>query len=275
MVSSELDLSGGPVLRAHGGSVADLALLTRLVGDELVGVGEISEHMLVPGRTDLLTSVLVTWADVVAGKFANAKLAPSICMTLDLDLHLLRSPSGAGFEPGDEITSRAHIIRAGRRIVVMGVEFETSDGERFGFATADFIASPDPRHETRDGFPLDSTEPRRHLDRPFAERVGIRRLDDGRVELPNGIDNVNATGGLQGGLLALAAEEAVLATDPGAALMSMSIRYLRAFRNATAIAHAVIDGSVARVGIDDPSRSSTGALVTAHLDESWTRSAVA
>ncbi len=77
------------------------------------------------------------------------------------------------------------------------------------------MASPNPDHVVPNGFGLVSTEVERgRLAAPFAARAGVRRLGDGRAELPYWLDNINATGALQGGLLALCAEEAVLDAQP-------------------------------------------------------------
>jgi acyl-coenzyme A thioesterase PaaI-like protein len=242
---------GNTFLGDHAGTVRDLGLATDVDGpDALVGTAATVPEFYIPGTDVVRPSILVTFADIVAGKFANAKLAPSICVTLDLDLHLLRSPAGEGFRPGDEIRCRSAVVRAGRRIVVMGFEIMSGTGAMVGFGHAGFMASPNPEHVAPDGFGLVTTETERwRLTVPFAERAGIRRLADGRVELPFMLDNINASGGLQGGVLALCVEEAVLTARPGAEVTSMSLRYLRGFRRTAAIAEATVHGSVARVDL--------------------------
>ncbi len=252
MASYDALLEGTTFLGDHAGTVRDLGLLTDLDGpDALVGTAQVVRELYVPGTETLRTSVLATYADIVAGKFANTKLAPSICVTLDLDLHLVRMPAGEGFAPGDEITCRSTVVRAGRRIVVMGFEVRSGTGERVGFGHAGFMASPNPEHVVPGGFGLvsDESERRWRLEAPFAERAGIRHLDDGRVELPFRLDNINASGGLQGGVLALCAEEAVLRERPGAEIASMSLRYLRGFRRTSAFATATIERDVARIDL--------------------------
>ncbi len=264
-------------LSEHGGSIRDLALLTHLDGagpdgsgldsvtDGLVGIGEIVPEMFVPGTDVLRPSVLATYADIVAGKFANSKFAPSICVTLDLDLHLVRSPSGAGFEAGDGIRCRSNVVRAGRRIVVMGFDITSADGVRVGFGHAGFMASPNPDHVVPNGFGLVSTDAERgRLTAPFAERAGVRRLGGGRAELPYRLDNINATGALQGGLLALCAEEAVLDAQPDREIASLGIRYLRGFRRTSAFAQATVEGDVARIELVDET-GELGAVVVASL----------
>jgi acyl-coenzyme A thioesterase PaaI-like protein len=262
-------------LSEHGGSIRDLALLTQLDddgldddgldGDGLVGIGEIVPEMFVPGTDVVRTSVLATYADIVAGKLANSRFAPSICVTLDLDLHLVRSPSGSGLEPGDGIRCRSSVVRAGRRIVVMGFDITSVTGVRVGFGHAGFMASPNPDHVAPNGFGLVSTDAERgRLDTPFAARAGVQRLGGGRAELPYRLDNINATGALQGGLLALCAEEAVLEAQPAREIGSLGIRYLRAFRRTSALAEATIEGDVARVELRDEA-GELGAVVVASL----------
>jgi len=252
-------------LSEHGGSIRDLALLTDLDGDGLVGIGETVPEMFVPGTDVVRASVLATYADIVAGKFANSKFAPSICVTLDLDLHLVRSPAGDGFRPGDGIRVRSSVVRAGRRIVVMGFDIATAAGVRVGFGHAGFMASPNPDHIVPNGFDLVSTEvePGR-LAAPFAERAGVVRLGGGRAELPYRLDNINATGALQGGLLALCAEEAVLDAQPDREIASLGIRYLRGFRRTSALAEGTIEGDVARVDLVNET-GELGAVVVASL----------
>lgn len=259
-------IANGPVLGEHAGSIADLGLLTRLDGDQLVGTAVVIPELFVPGTTTVRTSVLATWADVVAGKFANSATQPRICVTLDLDLYLVRSPSGVGFAPGDEIEVRAGVVRSGRRVTVMGYEARNqTDDAPFAFGHAGFMASPDPAHEVPDVFPLESSEARRRLALPFADRVGVRRGVNGQVEVPYRIDNVNATGAIQGGLVALAAEEAVLAARRDAEFASLSIRYLSGIREVAAVATADMSGDLARVEIVAGDAGKLGAVATAQL----------
>ena len=243
----------------------DLGILTAAVGDTLTADIEVLPELWLPGTDVVRTSVLVTLADVVAGKFANASTFPRVCVTLDLDLHLLAVPGGAGFEAGRSLTARSWVVRAGQRIVVMGVEMFDTDGHLFAVGNAGFMASPNPAHEISDGFPLDTSDERFRLDAPFADRVGARRTGNGTATVPFHLDNINATGAIQGGLVALAAEEALAdlrtAAVDGAPIESMSLRYLRGFRGSAANATARIDGRLGRVEIvDDDGR--LGTLVT-------------
>ena len=250
----------------RGASIRDLGIFTELDGDGLAGSFVVTPEVLVPGRDEVRLSVLVTLADIAAGKLAGRSTEPRICQTLDLDLHLVDQPSGPGFGLGELVRCRSRVVRLGRNIVMMGFELFSSAGSSpFGFGHAGFMASANPEHVQPDGgFPLVDEGERGRLDRPLAERVGSQRTDAGAV-VPLRIENVNATGALQGGLLALAVEEAVLATAPDARLASIELRYLRAFRDESACARATIAGDVARIEIEGERTHRLGAIATCHL----------
>lgn len=251
----------------RGASISALGIFTDLDGDGLAGSFVVTPEILVPGRDEVRLSVLATLADIAAGKLAGRTTAPRICQTLDLDLHLLEQPIGSGFMLGDLVRCRSRVVRAGRNIVMMGVElFRDGDDTPFGFGNAGFMASPNPDHvQPEGGFALVDSGVRPRLDRPLAERVGSTRIADGGAVVPLRIDNVNATGALQGGLLAFAAEEAVLAGAPDARLASIELRYLRAFRDEGAHATATIRSDVARVEIHGEHSRRLGVIATCHL----------
>ena len=261
IVSHSVVPTADELMGNHAGSIRDLGIRTAADGDTLVADIEVRPELWFPGTDVVRTSVLVTLADVVAGKFANVSTFPRVCVTLDLDLHLLTVPSGAGFEAGRSLTARSWVVRAGQRIVVMGVELFDADGRMFAVGNAGFMASPNPAHEVSDGFPLDTSEERFHLDMPFADRVGLRRTGNGSATVPFHLDNINATGAIQGGLLALVAEEALADLARSAPIESMSLRYLRGFRGSAAHATARVDGRLGRSEVvDDTGR--VGTLVT-------------
>jgi acyl-coenzyme A thioesterase PaaI-like protein len=242
----------------HGGAIRDLGIVTASDGDTLTAAIEIQPELRQTGTDVVRTSVLVTLADVVAGKFANVSTFPRVCVTLDLDLHLLTVPRGIGFESGRLLSARSWVVRAGRSIVIMGVELFDADGRLFGAGNAGFMASPNPAHEVADGFPLDTKDESFRLAEPFADRVGSQRTGDGTATVPFHLDNINATGAIQGGLLALAAEEALAGAAADMLIESMSLRYLRGFRGTSAHATARVDGRLGRVEIvDDEGRVGT------------------
>ena len=138
----------------------------------------------------------------------------------------------------------------------MGVELFDADGRLFAVGNAGFMASPNPAHEVSDGFPLDTSEggtvpPDRTVRSPGRDAENR----DGTATVPFHLDNINATGAIQGGLLALAAEEALAGVAGSAPIESMSLRYLRGFRGSAAHATARIDARLGRCEIVDDERA--------------------
>ncbi len=79
--------------------------------------------------------------------------------------------------------------------------------EPFAFSVASFIASPDPSHVFEDGFP-DLSGMWGTLPVPLMERLGASVPAPGTALVPHRHDALNAAGAIQGGMVALAAEEA-------------------------------------------------------------------
>lgn len=216
--------------------------------------------MWVPGTQVVRTSVLAVWADSATGLLAGLTQRPRIMVTLDLDLHLRRQPIGAG-----TVTIDAAVVKAGRNVSVTEVRLAWN-GEAVPFAVghASFMASPDPEHVIEGGFPLSMPWRAPTLDIPFAEKAGAAVLEPGVAEVPWMPGNLNATESIQGGLVALAAEEAALSLAPGHVLRAMTMRYLRPFRSGAARARAVLHDGVASVEIES-APGTIGTVVTGHL----------
>jgi acyl-coenzyme A thioesterase PaaI-like protein len=89
------------------------------------------------------------------------------------------------------------------------------------------------------------------LDVPFAERAGCVVTEPGVAVMPRSPEGLNASNTINGGLLALAAEEAVLSLSPGATLASMGIRYLRPARVGPAVAAATVRNGLGIVEVRD------------------------
>jgi acyl-coenzyme A thioesterase PaaI-like protein len=86
---------------------------------------------------------------------------------------------------------------------------------------------------------------------PLAERVGCRIVDEGIAEVHRRDDLLNPADTLQGGLLAVVAEEAARSLHPGVAPTELDVRYLSAVRVGPARAVATELGSVVRVEVRD------------------------
>lgn len=228
-------------------------------GDELHGSAEIVPEMWVPETRGVLRmSILATWADTAAGHLAIDLLAPRVPVTLELDIHVYRQPPGSG-----TIHAVSRAVKAGRSVVVVGVDFTDHDGEPVGVGTASFMAAPDPRLT----IPPDAERrarmlaQHRRLGVPFAERARCERREPGVAVLPRSDDGLNASDTLNGGLVALAVEEAALSVSPGTTLSSMVLRYLRPVRVGPAVARALVRAGLGRVEVRDEGSDNRLAVV--------------
>jgi len=245
----------------HGAAIGELGMQYDYHDDQLVGVGEITEFMLVPGTSVVRTSVLATWADFVTGTLSSTTFNPRICVTLDLDIHLHRQPVGIG-----AVEIKGSIVRAGRSIVVASVEFAMrGDSAPFGFGHAGFTASPNPAHVIPDGEQLGSRSRRPSLTMPWADRAGIIRTGPTRADVERTLEIVNPTSAIQGGVVALLAEESILAGRPGEVLSSLALRYLSGLRGRSATAQAEVNGDLALATLIDHPSGRVATLVTARL----------
>jgi acyl-coenzyme A thioesterase PaaI-like protein len=216
-------------------------------GDQLCGTAIVSPHMWVPGTTRLRTSILAAWTDHAAGLLAVDVLAPRVPVTLDLDVHALQPPRGDG-----TIRVVAGALKAGRSVVVCRVDLTDGDGNPVGHAAASFMAAPDPAL-TMPPDTIAAAEQVRPgaLRVPFAERARCERRGPGVAVLQAGDDGLNAANTVNGGLVALAVEEAALSLAPGATLASMTLRYLRPVRVGPAVAIADVYAGLGRVEVRD------------------------
>ena len=245
----------------HGAAIGELGMSYEYDGDALVGIGEITEHMFVPGTSVVRTSVLATWADFVTGTLSSATFRPRICVTLDLDLHLNRQPVGEG-----SVECRGSIVRAGRSIVIASVEFAMhGESTSFGFAHASFMASPNPAHDVPENRDLASMSQASTLTMPWAERAGIVRTGATSAAVERQMEIVNPTGAIQGGVVAMLAEESILAGRPGEVLSSLALRYLSGLRGLSATADAEVVGDLALATLTDHPRGRIATLATARL----------
>ncbi len=215
--------------------------------DGVHGSAQIVPEMWVPGTTSLRTSILAAWVDHVSGLAAIEVLAPRVPVTLELDVHVYEQAPAAGC-----VRAVARVVKAGRSVVVCGVDLIDHDGHPVAIGTASFMAAPDPRLELPSHISLDAPPVARgRLRRPFAERASCERREPGVAVLPRSEDGLNAAGTVNGGLIALAVEEAALSRTPGATLSSMALRYLRPVRCGPAVATAEVRAGLGRVEVRD------------------------
>jgi acyl-coenzyme A thioesterase PaaI-like protein len=247
---------------AQSSVIRELGLRTEAVGDVLRGDARVTPEMWVPGTQVIRTSVLAVWADSVTGLLAGFSMQPRITVTLDLDLHLRWQPVGTG-----TVRLAASVVKAGRNVIVTRVELTFGDEPRpFAVGHGSFMASPNPDHVMEGGFPLSLPGWRAGaLPAPLAERAGVRHLEPGVAEVPWRPGNLNATESIQGGLVALAVEEAALsAAEAGTVVTSLTLRYLRPFRSRSALARADVHDGVASVEVEADA-GKPGAVATARL----------
>jgi acyl-coenzyme A thioesterase PaaI-like protein len=236
------------VERARRHVLQDLGWAVFPAGDELHGTATVVPEMHVPGTGHLRVSILAAWADVLAGHLAVKTRGPRVPVTLELDVHLYRPAPTSGTVRGE-----CRVVKSGRSVFVAGIEFVTGDGEPVGFAAASFMSAPDERL-TISIPPVDPGAappvPGR-LTVPFAQRAGCERLAPGIASLSHAEDVLNASNTINGGLIALTAEEAVLSLAPGATLSSLAMRYLQPARVGPVVAEAQVHDGLARVEVRD------------------------
>jgi acyl-coenzyme A thioesterase PaaI-like protein len=227
--------------------IRDLGFSTVRSGDELHGSAPIVEEMHVPGTAQLRTSILATWVDQLAGLLVVDAISPRVPVTLELDMHLYRPAPGAGVVHGV-----GRIVKSGRSVIVAGADFTDQDGEPVGFGTGSFMAAPDKRMIFTSPTSVDQAIPEgSRLEGPFAELAGCERQSPGVAVLTRSDQVINASGTVNGGLIALTVEEAALSLSPGATLASLGLRYLQPVRFGPAVARAEVSDGLGRIEVRD------------------------
>ena len=228
--------------------MGSLGLTIDAVGDELHGRGEVLPTMWSPGTEAIRTSILVTWADVILGLLAVRVVAPRVPITLDIDVHLFQPITG--IEP---VRAIGRVTKLGSSTQVFSIDFIDDSHRHLGFGHATFMPSPNPELSIPTGdWALKPFSSRRTgLTQPLTDVLECVRTAPGRVVLPNGPHAKNAANTLNGGLLAVAIEEAALSAVEGpSALTSMQLRYLRPVR-ADAVATASVHDGLGHVEVRD------------------------
>jgi acyl-coenzyme A thioesterase PaaI-like protein len=215
--------------------------------DGLRGSASVTPEMHVPGTSHLRTSILAIWADVLAGHLAVDTISPRVPVTLELDVHLYRPAPGDGLVRGS-----GQIVKAGRSVFVASVDFDSGEGEPFGFAAASFVPAPDARLTVQMPKNWDQqAPPGPGLTVPFAERAGCERVAPGVAALSPSDEKLNASNTLNGGLIALTVEEALLSLLPGATVSSLDLRYLQPARVGPVVARGEVRQGLGRVEVRD------------------------
>ena len=253
---------------ARDSIVAQLGLRTTVDGGTARGQAEVVEELCIPGTGLLRTSVLATWADVLTGAVAGIAIDPKIPLTADLEVHLRRP-----LPIGTAVVVDARPVKLGRTVLLVEADVrDATTDEPVAVAVVSFIASPNPEHVWADGFPQLGHLGGR-LSVPLAERIGSRIVAPGTAEVPHRPDGLNASGAIQGGLVAFGAEEAAGSTraEPSV-VQSLVLRYLRPFSVGPAVAVAEpLGDDLVVVRMTDAGTGKPGALATVRLAAAVTR----
>ena len=221
------------------------------------GEAEVRPETCLPATSVVRASVLATWADVITGLLA-ALVSPRIPLTADLEVQVQNRA-----EVGTTLAVEAEAVKMGRTLSLFEARFFDAESRRpVAFSYVSFVNSPDPAHVFAPGaasYPF----PQRRLAIPLADRVQSRTLEPGTIEMPRLLDGLNATGAIQGGLVAFAAEQAALSlVDAPTYVDSLTIRYLRPFMTGPARAVATGAGGAVDVRLTDAGTGKLAAVAT-------------
>jgi len=250
-----------PDIGMHPQSIlGELGLFMEQEGLPLIGRGDVFPEICLPGTGALHLGVVGAWADLVTGTVAAEAMDPRIALTLDLEVQALGDAHA-----GARVRIEAAPVKVGRSVTVCRAQFDDdATGAPVAVAYASFMASPDPEHVWEDGFNRMQLDGRTSV--PLAERIQLRHVAPGVVELPHRPDGLNASGAIQGGLVAVAVEEAARSTaGPDARVAMFNLRYLRPFTVGPARATARRQGAVVVVELEDAGSGKLGAVATVRL----------
>jgi acyl-coenzyme A thioesterase PaaI-like protein len=237
-------IDGDQRTRQH--MLRELGFAVRTVGDELHGSAEIIPEMSVPGTSRMRTSILAMWVDTLAGLLAATAMSPRVPVTLELDVQLYHPAPVEG-----RVLGVGRTVKKGRSVFVARVEFTSADGQPIAMAAGSFMLAPDPTVRLPAQLSIDVPPSDALLTVPLAERAGCERREPGVAVLPRSEDGLNSSRTVNGGLIALVAEEAALSLTPGETLCSLALRYLQPVRFGPVVAAAVVIDGLGRVELRD------------------------
>jgi len=241
--------------------LSELGFGVRSTDDGLEGSASIIPEMHVPGTDHVRTSVLAVWADMVTGLLAAKHMVDRVPVTLELDIHLFRPAPSAG-----AVHATGRPVKKGRTVFVASVDFADDDGDIFAFGSASFMAVHDRTVRLPDALSFDLPPPMQTLSVPFADRAGCRRVEPGVVVLERSEDGLNAANTMNGGLIALAVEEAALSRSPGHTLCVLDVHFLQPVRNGPVRARARTRNGLCQIDVHDHgSHDRLAAIATARL----------
>ena len=218
----------------------------RQVGEEMHGEAQAIAPLLVPELPHVRVSMLAAWADQLLGLLAVRIMAPRVPTTLELDVHLYRAAPGTG-----AIRGRGRLLKAGRSVLTSVVEFSDARGEVFAEGAGSFMLAGDPDVRLPHAISLDLPPRAASIAEPIAQRAGCERRGPGVAVLPRREDGLNSSNTVNGGLLAVVVEEALLSLAPHTTLSSLGLRYLRPVRTGPAVARARLRHGLGMVELFD------------------------
>lgn len=240
--------------RAH--MLRELGFGVRQVEGGLAGEAEVFPALHVPGTERLRTSVLAIWVDTLCGLMAATSTAPAVPVTVELDVHLYLPAPGSG-----TVAATGRMLKRGRSLYVASVDVAAPDGSPLAVGAASFVTSPDPRASLPPNLSVDAPPAAERLAVPLAERAGCERREAGVAVLPRSEDGLNSSRTVNGGLIALAAEEAILSLAPGRTLCSLGLRYLQPVRVGPLVATATVRHGLGLVELRDAGSDNRLAVV--------------
>jgi acyl-coenzyme A thioesterase PaaI-like protein len=248
------------VLSDAAGFIRDLAFEFDVTDGGTHGQGRASITPMMRSTESLVRpAVLLTIADCIAGVPAMHVSAPRLAVTLDMMVRIVADTVGP------ELGMTSDVLKRGRNIVASEVRFtDAGSGELAALCYLTFMASARPQ-DLSPAFP-DSMRFNGSLPVSLPERVGLRTVSPGVTELDRRPFVVQASGSLQGGMVALLAEMATESLT-GRPVIELDARFFTGVRvgPGRAIAEVIGDGLV-RVEVRDAGNDDRlAALVTTRV----------
>jgi acyl-coenzyme A thioesterase PaaI-like protein len=241
--------------------LSELGFGVRTTDQGLEGSASIIPEMHVPGTDHLRTSILAAWADMVTGLLAAKHMVDRVPVTLELDIQLYRAAPSSGV-----VRASGRPIKKGRTVFVASVDFADDDGDIFAFGSASFMAVHDRTLRLLDALSFDLPAPMQTLSVPLADRAGSRRVEPGVVVLERSEQGLNAANTVNGGLIALAVEEAAVSQSPGHTLCALDVRFLQPVRNGPVVVRASTHLGLSQIEVrDHGSHDRLAAIATGRL----------
>lgn len=251
--------------RGSGHFVQELGLDVEPGDDVWTGEASVPPGALAAGGVLPLASVLISYADVLAGSQVRAMTLPQMSVTVDLSLDMV-DPVAVS-DPVTDLALESRILRSGRRSYVTRTDFLVAGHGPVAVCTGSFSAISRTHNALGDGMaPPAPRHERPLLETALAARVGLEVVAPGQARLARRPDLGNSTDSLMGGLTALLGEVAALSAvgghgEAGHLAERLHIRYLAPVRvgPAEAAVEMVAGGperQIVRVAVRDLARPS-------------------